>query len=129
MNGTRITQQGIQNSLDYTLKADGEKAAKITSTKSRIAAATHIAAINPNKSYIVEDYMGHQPSTLSIAYKYYREMGGGDHLKGAYEAIKPIQEREFQMLYNDGCSGILVFEQRNVVRYNQGWLLSSFPRK
>ena len=90
MNGRRITQQGVQNSLNFLLKDIGGKTVKITSTKSRIAAATHIATSNPAKSQIVADYMGHQPSTAD---KYYREIGGGSHLKGAYEAIKPVQDR------------------------------------
>ena len=81
--GNKITSQGVQNSLKLILKGIGIED-KITPTASRIAAATHIATQTPHISQLVADYMGHQPST---AEKYYREIGGGDHLIGAYEAI------------------------------------------
>ena len=61
----------------------------ITPTDSRIAAATHIATTNPEKSQLVADNMGHHSST---AEKYYREIGGGDHFVGAYQAIGPRNE-------------------------------------
>ena len=74
--GKIITHAGIQSSLNILAKLRGSQD-KITSTGSRKAAATFFASTKPNKTQIVADFMQHQHQT---AEKYYRQLGGGDHL-------------------------------------------------
>ena len=114
MNGKRITQQAIQYSLNFLLKDNGGNTMNITSTKSRIAAATHIAKSNLEKSQIVADLMGHEPCTAN---EYYREMEGGDHLKRAYEAIKPIQH-----MLTQNCKWYIEVDYSVVEYYNSKYV-------
>ena len=85
--GKIITHTGVQSSLDILTKLIGNYE-KITSTASRKAAATFIATNNPKKTQIVADFMQHQHST---AEKYYRQLGGGDHLIEAFEEIGKLK--------------------------------------
>ena len=89
-NGKKINHAGVQTSLNKLLTLTGIYK-KITSTKSRIAASTFIAINNPAKTQIVADYMQHQASTAD---KYYRQMGGGDHLINGFEAIGQITKNK-----------------------------------
>ena len=89
-NGKIITHAGVQSSLNILAKLIGSPD-KITATGSRKAAATFIATTNPNKTQIVADFMQHQHQT---AEKYYRQLGGGDHLIKAYEEIGKLSELE-----------------------------------
>ena len=86
-NGAPIKHAGVQTSLNTLLKLAGSKVKSITATGSRIATATFIATEKTTDSQIVADYMQHQPSTAD---KYYRQLGGGDHLISAFEAIGNI---------------------------------------
>ena len=86
--GNIIKHEGIQLSLNMLTKMVGAKG-KITSTASRKAAATFIAKSNPKKTQIVADFMQHQHNT---AEKYYRQLGGGDHLVEAFEEIGKLKD-------------------------------------
>ena len=79
----KMTHTAIQNSLHKLISLSGSKKS-ITSTKSRIAAATYIANSNPGNTQIVADYMQHQASTAD---KYYRQLGEGKELISAFDAI------------------------------------------
>ena len=82
-NGTKINHAGIQSSLNTLIHLTGISKT-MTATKSRIAAATFVATSNPGQTQVVADYMQHQASTAD---KYYRQMGGGDHLVKGFNAI------------------------------------------
>ena len=82
-NGNKISHQGIKQSLQRLTTLSGTHKS-ITSTQSRIAAATFIANNNPESTQIVADYMQHEASTAN---KYYRQMGGGSQLKNAFDVI------------------------------------------
>ena len=81
--GKKITHAAIQKGLDKLLSLTGSKKS-ITSTKSRIAVATFNANSNPGNTQVVADYMQHQPSTAD---KYYIQLGGGNELISAFDAI------------------------------------------
>ena len=85
--GSIFTHAGVQSSLNILSKMNGIEE-KLTSTGSRKAAATFIAKANPIKTQIVADFIQHQHNT---AEKYYRQLGGGDHLIEGYEEIGKIE--------------------------------------
>ena len=61
----------------------------MTSMQSRINAATYMATNKPQNLQILADFMQHQPNTTE---KYYRQLGGGEHLIEAFKQLGDLEE-------------------------------------
>ena len=100
-NGNKLTHAGVKSALTSCLKNTGGMTSRMTSTQSRIAAATYMATNKPKNSQILADFMQHQPNT---AEKYYRQLGGGEHLIEAFKELGDLEEDNTSSINDDGIS-------------------------
>ena len=101
-NGNKLTHAGVKSALTSCLKNTG-MTSTMTSTQSRIAAATYMATNKPQNSQILADSMQHQPNT---AEKYYRQLGGGVHLIEAFKELGDLEEDNTSSINDDDISSL-----------------------
>ena len=101
-NGNKLTHAGVKSALTSCLKNTG-MTSTMTSTQSRIAAATYMATNKPKNSQILADFMQHQPNT---AEKYYGQLGGGDHLIEAFKELGDLEEYNTSSINDDDISSL-----------------------